>query len=196
MWKDLGSEKADLAKRQKVLIKFLEKLNSEKKSPKKRKKKIFRDSIFKKGECLSVLLSNGSFGAAFVLQGEEHTEYGMNLIAICNYNSVEPPTTKFFEKAEVLISKEQASPNRVEEYPLISWYMAPHFKSNEVSLNVIGTLDVTKNYHQERDYRRFVHWRYLPTQIENQPEIESKHGQIKTKLTLKSTRTKSDNDTF
>ena len=39
LWRELGAEKSELTKRQKVLDKFLEKLNSEKKSPKRRKKK-------------------------------------------------------------------------------------------------------------------------------------------------------------
>ncbi len=98
LWKELGAEKSELTKRQKALDKFLEKLNSDKNSPKKRKKKVYRDSIFKKGDCLSVELSNGTFGAAFVLEAEQHTEYGLNLIALCNYNSDEPPTIQFLRK--------------------------------------------------------------------------------------------------
>ena len=42
LWKELGAEKSELTKRQKALDKFLEKLNSEKKSPKRRKKKVKR----------------------------------------------------------------------------------------------------------------------------------------------------------
>ncbi len=190
LWKELGAEKSELAKRQKALDKFLEKLNSEKKNPKKRKKKVLRDSIFKKGHCLSVELSNGSFGAAFVLEAEQQTEYGLNLIAICNYNSDEPPTAQFFEKADVLVSKQQASKDIFEDCPLISWYMAPHFKANEVNLTVVGTLETKKTYDREQDYRSFVHWKYIPTHIENQPELISQHGEVRTKLRLKSLRKK------
>tara|TARA_R110000868_G_scaffold404675_1_gene683096 strand:+ start:138 stop:752 length:615 start_codon:yes stop_codon:yes gene_type:complete len=116
LWKELGAEKSELTKRKKVLVKFLEKLNSKKKNPKKRKKKVFRDSIFKKGDCLSVQLSNGSFGAAFVLESEEQTEYGFNLIAICKYNSEKLPSIDFFKTAYVLFSKQQESPETFEDY--------------------------------------------------------------------------------
>jgi hypothetical protein len=38
LWRELGAEKSELAKRQKALEKFLEKLKSEKKNPKARRK--------------------------------------------------------------------------------------------------------------------------------------------------------------
>ena len=190
LWKELGAEKSELTKRQKVLDKFLEKLNSEKKNPKRRKKKVFRDSVFKKGDCLSVRLSNGSFGAAFVLESEEQTEYGLNLIALCDYASEEPPTIEFFEKANILISKQQASRDTYQDHPLISWYMAPHFKASEVNLTVIGSLDAKKSYNHEKDYKSYVHWKYIPDHIENQPELVAKHGPIQTKLKLKTLRKK------
>jgi hypothetical protein len=188
LWKEIGAEKSELTKRRKALEKFLEKLYSEKKSPKKRKKKVFRDAIFKKGDCLSVELSNGSFGAAFVLESEGQTEYGLNLIALCNYNSDDPPTAQYFEKADVIISKQQSSGVKFEDYPLISWYMAPHFKSNEIKISVVGTLETDKTYNQKQDYRNYVHWKYIPTHIESQPELVAKHGAIQTRLTLKSLR--------
>ncbi len=190
LWRELGAEKSELTIRKNVLDKFLEKLNSEKKSPKRRKKKVYRDAIFQKGNCLSVQLSNGSFGAAFVLESEEQTEYGLNLIALCDYFSVEPPKIQFFEEATVLISKQQASRDTYEDYPLISWYMAPHFKANEVNLTVIGSLGSKKTFNCEKDYPRFVHWQYIPYHIENQPDLVAKHGPIQTELKLKSLRKK------
>lgn len=188
LWKELGAEKPELSKRQKALDKFLEKLNSEKTSLKKRKKKVFRNSIFKKGDCLSVRLSNGGFGAAFILESEEQTEYGLNLVAICNYASDEPPTIEFFKKANILISKQQESPEKYEDHPLISWYMGPHFKASETNLTIVGSLETKKSFDRERDYRSFVHWMYLSTHIENQPEIVKKYGAVQTKITLKSLR--------
>ena len=44
LWEELGAEKSELTKRKKVLEKFLEKLNSEKKNPKRRKRKICNGS--------------------------------------------------------------------------------------------------------------------------------------------------------
>lgn len=188
LWEELGTEKSELTKRKKVLEKFLEKLNSEKKNPKRRKKKIYRDSIFKKGDCLSVLLSNGLFGAAFVLESEKQTEYGLNLIALCDYISDKAPKVEFFENANVLISKRQDSPDTYKDYPLVSWYMAPHFKANEIDLRIIGSIEVKKSYNREKDYRSYFHWKFIPSQIEDQPELVAKHGDIKMKLKLNSLR--------
>lgn len=190
LWEELGAEKSELTKRKKVLEKFLEKLNSEKKNPKRRKRKIFRDSIFKKGDCLSVQLSNGLFGAAFVLESEKQTEYGLNLIALCEYISDKTPTVEFFEKANVLIGKEQDSPDTYTDYPLVSWYMAPHFKANEIDLKIIGSMKVKKSFNREKDFRRYIHWKYIPSQIEDQPELIAKHGEIKMQLKLSSLRKK------
>jgi len=190
IWKELGAEKSHLIARQKALEKFLEKLKSEKKNPKRRKKKKFRDSILKKGDCLSVRLSNGSFGAAFVLESEEQTEYGLNLIAICDYVSEEPPGIEFFKNANVLISKQQASRDTYEDYPLVSWYMAIHFKADESNLSIVGSLKTTRKFSREKDYRSFVHWKFISHHIEIQPQLVSKHGQPKITVKLKSLRKK------
>jgi hypothetical protein len=188
LWKELGAEKSDLSARQKTLEKFLEKLNSEKKNPKRRKKKKFRDSIFKKGDCLSIRLSSGSFGAAFVLESEEQTEYGFNLIAICDYIGSEPPTLELFKNANVLISKQQALRDAYEDYPLISWYMAEHFKASESNLKIVGSLETTKKFSSESDYRSFVHWKFISHHIESQPQLVTKHGQPKMTIKLKELR--------
>jgi hypothetical protein len=185
--KELGAEKSELTKRKKVLDKFLEKLNSEKKSPKKRKKKVLRDAIFKKGDCLSVQLSNGLFGAAFVLEAEEQTEYGLNLIALCEYYFIEPPTAQYFEKAYILITK---SPYTFEDYPLIGWSMASHFNAKEMNFTVVENLKAEKNYNRELDYSTYIHWNHIPTHIQQQPENVAKHGAIHMKVKLNSLRLK------
>ena len=86
IWKESGASSSDLKKREKVLENFLEKLKSEKKNAKKRKRKIFINSIFKKGDCLTYLMENGNYGGAFVLTDEENSEVGVNFIAITKIN--------------------------------------------------------------------------------------------------------------
>ena len=68
--------------------------------------------------------------------------------------------------------------------------MAPHFKANEIDLKIIGSLEVKKSYNREKDYRRYIHWKYIPSQIEDQPELVAKNGDIKMKLKLSSLRKK------
>ncbi|PYS86451.1 MAG: hypothetical protein DMF62_15870 [Acidobacteria bacterium] len=70
LWHDLGASKADIEKRRKVLDKFLAQLGAEKPKVKARKKKVIREPIFKKGDCLTFKLENGNFGGAVVLEAE------------------------------------------------------------------------------------------------------------------------------
>lgn len=188
LWIELGAEKSEITKRKKVLNKFLGKLHSYRKSPKRRKKQTIRDSIFKKGDCLSVKLSNGSFGAAFVLESEEQTEYGLNLMALCDYNSDEPPTIEFFNNALILISKTQESPNSFKDRPLICWCMADFFKPHENPLDIVGSMATTRIYNIEGEYKSFVQWTYIPTLIEDQPTLVSKYGPTHIKLELNALR--------
>jgi len=190
LWEELGSVRSELTKRQKALEKFLIKLNTEKKTAKKRKKKKYQDSIFKKGDCLSIQLSDMKFGAAFVLEAETQTEYGFNLIAICDYSDTQPPSPDFFESASVLISKQQESPESYEDDPLISWFMADQFNNKVVSITVVGSLSVSEIYNREGEYRSYVHWKFIPTHIENQPQLVEEHGAINKTIKLKSLRTK------
>ncbi len=56
IWEELGADKKELNKRKKVLDSFLDKLSQEKDKPRKRKQKVLRDSIFQKGDCLTLRL--------------------------------------------------------------------------------------------------------------------------------------------
>ena len=108
LWKQLGATNSEISKREKILKKFLEKLKTKKGKPKNRRKKVLRDSIFVTGDCLTFELENGNFGGAFVLKSEKQTQFGMNLIAVCDIVSDQPPTLKDFKKADVLVQKVQA----------------------------------------------------------------------------------------
>lgn len=192
LWKELGAEKSELTKRQKALDKFLEKLNSDKKSPKKRKKKVIRDSVFKKGDCLTFKLENGNFGAACVLEEEQQTEFGLNLIAICNYNEPQQPTLDYFNKAEILMTKEQdVWSTEFVDVELVTWYYAEFFKKFKTEVEVVGQIEVKIKYSQEQDYRRFsADWNGIPKQLTWKHEREAEHGNTTKKLMLRSLRKK------
>ncbi|MEQ8688206.1 MAG: hypothetical protein RIE86_23080 [Imperialibacter sp.] len=188
IWKNLGASKQDLTKRQKALEKFWDKLNSEKKSPRKRKKKVFRDSIFKKGDCLSIALEDGKFGAAYVLESEQQTEYGMNLVAVCNYLKNEPPTTTFFQDATVLISKMQESRTEFKDYPIISWCMAVTYKSSKSDIRVVGNIKVSKSFDTKNDFRTYSPWLFISAHLASQPNLVKTHGPTKLKIQLNELR--------
>ena len=46
-------------------------------------------------------------------------------------------------------------------------------------------MEVKKSFNREKDFRRYIHWKYIPSQIEDQPELIAKHGEIKMQLKLK-----------
>ncbi|MDN5211912.1 hypothetical protein QQ020_07610 [Fulvivirgaceae bacterium BMA12] len=119
LWQAQGADKSAFPKRRKVLDKFLVKLNTEKKSARRRKKKIFRDSIFQKGDCLTFKLENDHYGGALVLESEHQTEYGMNLIATTTITKPTKPTTKDFESVDVLIQKEQTMPGKYVDRKMV-----------------------------------------------------------------------------
>src|SRR5690606_16119900 len=74
IWKELDASPADLKTRDKVLNKFLSKLQTEKDKPRKRTKKKLYNSIFKKGDSLVYKMDNGNYGGAYVLTDEQETE--------------------------------------------------------------------------------------------------------------------------
>ncbi len=135
LWKELGAEKSDLAKREKTLKRFLEKLNTEKKKPKRRVRKKFYDGFFEKGTCISFKLENGNYGAAFILEAEKQTELGLNLVAVCDYNNSTIPELDYFQHANLLI-------HTVKEK--ILWLDRESIK--QIDYAIVGQLTISKKY--------------------------------------------------
>lgn len=184
IWEELGADKKEINKRKKVLDAFLEKLSQEKDKPRKRKRKVLRDSIFQKGDCLTFKLDNDNFGGAFVLTSERQTEYGMNMIAITTLNQIDKPTTDDFKKASVLIRKEQFGFKGYQDREMISWYYAQFFKKSKVNFEVIGNLKVHKDYKFDNDYTGVSQWDAIKTNIEINEQIISERGKSDKKLKL------------
>ena len=190
IWKESGASSSDLKKREKVLENFLEKLKSEKKNAKKRKRKIFINSIFKKGDCLTYLMENGNYGGAFVLTDEENSEVGVNFIAITKINKSEKPTLDDFKNAEIVIRRQQNSYvenlkpfYKWDEKPVIGIFMAKLFKKENLNIEVIGKLKMSKNYKPEKSFMGFG-WNQLLKIVPNLDEYEKINGTPKTKLKL------------
>jgi hypothetical protein len=141
-WSELGATKSDIEKRRKALDKFLFQLQSAKPKAKARKKKVIRDPIFKKGECLTFELKNGNYGGAVILEAEYGTELGMNLVAVTCINQPQKPTLETFKSADVMIKNFASWDHRAE----IIWIS--NYKPKEVNdfVNVIGTLEVKCDY--------------------------------------------------
>ncbi len=68
VWRDLGASESDIGKRKKVLEKFVRGLQAERPKARKRKKKVIREPIFRKGDCLAYKISDKNYGASLVLE--------------------------------------------------------------------------------------------------------------------------------
>lgn len=142
LWADLGASKSDIAKRRGVLNKFLLQLESDRPKAKASKKRVIREPIFNKGDCLIYGLDSGNFGGAVVLEAEHGTELGLNLVAVTRINQPNRPTLQDFENTEVLI-KNFANWN---DEPEIVWIC--NYKPKEV----LGFAEVVGNIKVENDY--------------------------------------------
>lgn len=142
VWKELDASTSDLKKRRAVLEKFLNQLRSERASPRKRKKKIIREPLFEKGECLTFRLSNGNYGGAVVLAGIKGTEYNYNLIATTRINQKYKPTTEHFVLAELLV----ANYANYSNYLSIKWYLPVRNKEVADCIERVGAIPVEFDY--------------------------------------------------
>ncbi|MEO1214099.1 MAG: hypothetical protein AAFY45_11265 [Bacteroidota bacterium] len=190
LWEELGASQSELKQRKIVLEKFLKKLKSERKTIKKRKKAIKRSSIFHKGDCLSIQLESGNYGAACVLESEFKTRYGLNLVAICDFNEKHKPDLRFFKRARILKGWEMdLYSSQGQEVDMIHWYYAHTFKKKEQSdIEVVGKIEVDKRYSSFVSTHRYATWGSICSKIvELENEIKT-YGEPKKKLKLKSLR--------
>jgi len=105
-WGKLG--KSAPVERRRVLDRFLKKIRTPKLRPKKPRKGVKRNPIFSTGDCLSIRLSDGDYGAAIVLGCPKEQDridgetLGINVIGQLRYKSVCKPTLEIFERREWL----------------------------------------------------------------------------------------------
>lgn len=142
VWAELGATKSDLQKRKKVLDKFLARLESERPTARRRRKKVIRDPIFKKGDCLTYKLGNKNYGGAVVLEAEYGTELGLNLIAVTRINQLPKPSLEVFKNADVLVKNFA----KWDSVPEIVWLY--NYKPKEVTAiaEVVGTLHIEREF--------------------------------------------------
>jgi len=117
VWRQCGANEKYIKKRKIVLDKFLLDLQREKTNAKKRKKKIIRQPVFEKGDCLTFKLENGNYGGAVVLESIAD-EYGHNLFATTRINQATKPTKEDFEKSEILLVYYESYDDIVLEDPV------------------------------------------------------------------------------
>jgi hypothetical protein len=102
-WREQGPRV--VAKRQKAVSEFLDKIRVPNPKPKKRKKVRKYPAIFEPGDCLAVPLADGMYGAAFVVAIDNHNESdGIDFIGLLEYFGAEKPSLEHFSRAPWLSS--------------------------------------------------------------------------------------------
>jgi hypothetical protein len=135
-----------LARRKAALQKFIDKLRTTNPRPKKPPNVVKRPPKFQAGDCLSILLSNGEYGAAIVLAADHsNVEYGKNLVGVIDYLSSEKPSMKVFETRKWLLLTHHGWNNRRE----IAWYRSVGFRAVKDRLDIIGQVKVLDSDVQE-----------------------------------------------
>lgn len=137
-WKELGAMEEDLVFRGKELESFYQQIKTKNPKPKKRKRKVLRDSIFETGDCLVFRMSNGNYGAAVVLASERQTELGLNIIAATRINQEDKPSLDEIKSAELLI-KSFGSWGGKEE---VAGYFAQDYARDKDEFERIGKIDL------------------------------------------------------
>jgi hypothetical protein len=193
IWEELDASPADLKAREKVLTKFLVKLQTEKDKdkPRKRSKKKLYDSIFKKGDCLIYKMDNSNYGGAFVLTDEQGSQVGENYIAITTIDKATKPTIDDFKSAEVYVKRvNEISFNGTEmrkkwvDQPQIGGFYAFLFKRHNVDIKVIGQLPIYKEYKIRKDRQVGYGWIVLKSMIPFKDEYIKLNGTTKLRLKL------------
>jgi len=152
VWRRQGADKKSIAKRKIVLAKFLAQLQTERPKAKSRKKKVIRQPVFEKGDCLTFKLSNGNFGGAVVLEAIKDTEYGYNLIATTRINQPKKPTVKDFENAEVLAM----TFDDWNEKPCIQWYLPVRHKKSSHLIETVDNIKVDIDYNPNKSLNVYM----------------------------------------
>jgi len=152
VWRQLEADEKDIKKRKAVLHKFLADLQTERPKAKSRKKKIIRQPVFEKGDCLTFKLQNGNYGGAVILEAIKDSEYGHNLIVTTRINQPNKPTKKDFENAEVLVMNYASWDNK----PNVKWYLPIRHKQTAHLIERVENIEVQINYDIKNSMLGFV----------------------------------------
>ncbi|ATL45349.1 hypothetical protein OZ664_00365 [Elizabethkingia sp. HX WHF] len=184
VWQKLGISEKEIKKRKVVLDKFLIDLQTEKPKARGRKKKVIRQPVFEKGDCLIFKLENGNYGGVVVLEAIKDTEQGWNLLAATRINQPNKPTIKDFDKAEALVINYYAN---AEEKLNIGWYLPVRHKDVVHLIEKVDHIDVQIKYEINSSMVGLMadFDIYMIQEIEKQLEYEKTKPQPATKQTIK-----------
>lgn len=158
-WRELGASNQDIKKREKALLSFLTKLSTPKEKPKKPKQIKFKPALFEKGDVLSILLDDGSYSGAVVLENlKESDEFGTNFIVKAFMNNNEKPTI-----SEILNSN-------IFDF---AWYMGIYYKKYIKRIEKIGNIQIEFKYNSSGPGSTHSGWvSFVSSNNENEYKIQ------------------------
>jgi hypothetical protein len=158
-WRELGASNQDIKKREKALFTFLTKLSTPTEKPKKPKQIKFKPALYEKGNVLSILLDDGSYSGAVVLEKlRVSEEFGSNFIVKALMNNNDKPSI-----SEILNAK-------VYDF---SWYLGVYYKKYIKRIEKIGNVPIKFEYDSSAPGTTHSFWAsFVSSNNENGYEIE------------------------
>ncbi|WP_425616360.1 hypothetical protein NA78x_000006 [Anatilimnocola sp. NA78] len=135
-WREGGPKL--LAKREKVVREFLEKIRQPNPKPKKPKAEKQHRSIFQPGDCLAIELSDGKFGAAIVLATDDTHVQGFDWVVYLEWHDAEPPPLDFYTKRRWFNTK-------LSWLDRATWVLASTYRKTKNKIRHIGNVPLKAN---------------------------------------------------
>jgi len=164
-WED---DQRGLSRRRAALEKFIKKIAEPNPRPKKPPKIVVRPPKFQPGDCLSIRLSNGQYGAAIVLAADHSkVEYGKNLVGVLDYLSPEKPNIEVFRRRNWLIRNHHNWMNKVD----LAWYVPSRFRAVKDRLEIVCRVEILKT--DPRESNSYSGWGGIGEQVIMQREWDA-----------------------
>lgn len=169
----MRADPRDLAARRRVLAHFVAKISRPNPRPKRwpTTRRILRAPKYEPGTCLAVTLPDGLFfAAALVLAANsDDPEYGLNLVGVLDFLSVDRPDISVFDGRKWLCLSHHKYDGQLD----ISWYGPVGFRKEKARFHVVASSPVRPDDPQVS----MVHtsWSHLGLQAAYQREWDNVH---------------------
>jgi hypothetical protein len=155
--------------RRTVLREFLGKISAPNPKPARPPKRIVRKPKFQAGDCLSIRLEDGRYGAGLVLATDHsEPEQGMDLVGDLDYLADAPPSLDVFEGRSWL---RPTHPGWDDELSVM-WYYPIGFRKMKPRIAVVGSVALRPD--DPKDSSVFVGWQVLGRQVLRQHEWDAR----------------------
>lgn len=154
-----------------ALTKFHKKISQPNAKPSRPPRRINRKPKFTAGDCLSVMLENGQYGAAIVLATDSsNPEHPTDLVAELDYLSDLQPTIEVFIKRNWLKLTHHNWNGRIN----VLWYHSAGFRKMRPRLTVVDNIPILED--DPKQSSSYSGWHLLGQQVLSQHEWNAKRN--------------------